>query len=197
MKILENALNWIIDLFSTPMLQEFIVLCFTLLSLSYVVLIYNNLVRLRANNQKAWSNIEVILKQRNNELEKLIKTCQQQMHYERTALVALVHARQDTQESHGKASIHLVNYQLKALAEQYPDLKNNQSFNYLVDRVSHLEETLADRRVFFNETVTLYNIRIKSVPDRWVAKLFGFKLESTLTFLKEKIQDIDRKKALK
>lgn len=197
MKILENALNWIIDLLSTPIAQEFIVLCITLFALGYFILIYNNLVRLRANNQRAWSNIDVILKQRSNELEKLIKTCQQHMHYERTTLAALVHARKDTQESHDNGSIHLVNHQLRALAEQYPELKNNQSFNYLAERVSYLEETLADRRVFFNETVTLYNIRIKSVPDQLVAKLFGFKAKPTLAFLKEEIQDIDMEKALK
>jgi LemA protein len=52
----------------------------------YVIVIYNRLVNLKHNATKAWSNIDVLLKQRHDELPKLISTCKEYMKYEKETL---------------------------------------------------------------------------------------------------------------
>src|SRR5207249_5692490 len=56
-----------------------------------------------------------------------------------------------------------------AVAEAYPDLKANQSFIQLQNRISELENQIADRREFYNDTVTTFNTRIQQIPDMYVA----------------------------
>jgi LemA protein len=59
---------------------------------------------------------------------------------------------------------------LFAVAEQYPDLKANQEFLHVQERISAIENMIADRREFYNDSVNLYNIRIQQVPAVWVAQ---------------------------
>ena len=61
-----------------------------------------------------------------------------------------------------------------AVAENYPKLKANDNFMLLQKRISGLENEIADRREFYNDSVNNYNIRIQSFPDIIFAKLFGF-----------------------
>ncbi|MGD9591562.1 MAG: LemA family protein, partial [Candidatus Berkiella sp.] len=55
-------------------------------ALIYFIIIFNNLVMLKNNAKKAWANIDVLLKQRHDELPKLIETCKQYMQYESQTL---------------------------------------------------------------------------------------------------------------
>jgi LemA protein len=57
-----------------------------------------------------------------------------------------------------------------AVAENYPDLKADASFKALQQRISELENGLADRREFYNDVVTLFNTRIEQIPDSWIAQ---------------------------
>src|SRR5690606_10453343 len=60
---------------------------------AWAVVIYNSLVRLKHGVSKAWSNIDVLLKQRHDELPKLVETCKQYMQHERTTLERVIAAR--------------------------------------------------------------------------------------------------------
>jgi LemA protein len=64
---------------------------------------------------------------------------------------------------------------LFAVAENYPDLKANQNFLKLQNRISELEERIADRREFFNDDVNTYNTRIKQIPDLFLANIMNLK----------------------
>ena len=66
---------------------------------------------------------------------------------------------------------------LFAVAENYPNLKANENFLKLQGRITGLENEIADRREFYNDSVTAYNIRIQSIPDIVLAKLLGYKPE--------------------
>ena len=66
--------------------------------------------------------------------------------------------------------------QLFAVAENYPQLKSDETFKHLQARISGLEESIADRREFYNDQVNLNNIRIKVFPDAIIANAFGFGL---------------------
>jgi LemA protein len=143
--------------------------------------IYNNLVMIKNDIDKAWANIDVLLKQRHDELPKLIDTCKGYMKYEQGALESVTKARTSfmnasTIEEKTLAENRLVQglKSLFAVAENYPDLKANQGFIQLEGRISTLENAIADRREFFNESVNVYNIRIAQFPDLLVARMMGY-----------------------
>jgi LemA protein len=82
---------------------------------------------------------------------------------------------------------------LFALAESYPELKANQTFQQLQTRISSLENAIADRREFYNESVNINNVRIEQFPDTIVASMFGFKAAQLLEFSEEEKKDVDVK----
>jgi LemA protein len=158
----------------------------------YAVLIYNNLVRLKHNVAQSWANIDVSLKQRHDELPKLVDVCKEYMRYEQTTLERVVRARGAVYDASSRGDLKRLGAaeselraglgQLFALAEGYPDLKANESFRHLSQRVSQLEETIADRRELYNDNVNLNNVRIEQVPDVLVARLLGFRGFDLLEF---------------
>jgi LemA protein len=82
---------------------------------------------------------------------------------------------------------------LFALAEAYPDLKANESFQHLQARISDLENGIADRRELYNDSVNQNNIRIEQFPDVIVANFFKFKAHDLLEFSEEEKADVDIK----
>ncbi|HSA88168.1 MAG TPA: LemA family protein [Nitrospira sp.] len=156
--------------------------------IAYAVGLYNTLVRLSNNIDKAWSNIDVMLKQRHDELPKLVDVCNSYMKHEKDTLDSVTNARTAYNRSKGvdekaqaENQITQALGKLFAVAEQYPDLKANQQFLTVQQRISALENTIADRREFYNESVNLYNIRIEQVPAVWVAQQIGYHARPLLT----------------
>ena len=163
----------------------------------YAVGLYNTLVRLSKNIDKAWSNIDVVLKQRHDELPKLVDVCNSYMKHERDTLEGVTNARTAYSRSRGvdeqaqaENQITQALGKLFAVAEQYPDLKANQDFLSVQQRISALENTIADRREFYNESVTLYNIRIEQVPAVWVAQQIGYRARPLLTVASSDREDV-------
>jgi len=167
----------------------------------YVVMIYNNLVRLKHNVSRAWSNIDVLLKQRHDELPKLIATCQQYMQHERTVLENVTKARAavaQAREAGDVGALGAAETQMRiglgnlfAVAENYPDLKANESFKHLEGRISQLESQISDRREFYNDSVNINNIRIEQFPDNIIATLFRFGARELLKFKEAETRDVD------
>ena len=165
------------------------------------VLIYNQLVILKNNSKKAWSNIDVLLKQRNSELPKLIDTCKQHMKYEKETLEKVIKARNLVESAMKNQDLHKLSgaeVQLEtslnglfAVAENYPELKASDAFLRLQTRISTLEESISDRREFYNDTAALSNIRVEQFPDNIVANLFNFKEMDLLEFRFQELKDID------
>lgn len=149
----------------------------------YFVAIYNGLIMVKSNIDKAWSNIDVLLKQRHDELPKLVEVCKGYMDHEKGVFDRIMQARQSLMSAQGPAekgkaegALQGSLRQLFALAENYPNLKAQSSFQQLQERVSALESQIADRREFYNDTVNTYNIRIQSIPDAVIAKPMGLDL---------------------
>lgn len=149
--------------------------------ISYVIMIYNGLIRLKNETDKSWSNIDVLLKQRFDELPKLIKVCEGYMQHEKNTLEAVIKARSMVGEARTEGdqlnAQNMLTDTLKSLfavTERYPDLKADAAFSSLGNRISELEDQIADRREFFNEYTNLYNIRIAQFPDVLVATKFNF-----------------------
>jgi LemA protein len=146
----------------------------------YFVGVYNNLVTLKNDIDRSFANIDVILKQRHDELPKLIETCKGYMQYEQKTLQAVVEAR----NAYGRATTpgekaqadNMVTGALKtlfAVAESYPDLKANTNFMQLQGRITELETKIASQRTTYNTDVNDYNIRIAQIPANFVAGFMG------------------------
>src|SRR5271170_3521893 len=139
------------------------VLLFTGIAI-YAVIVYNGLVRLQNEIGRAWANIDVLLKQRHDEVPNLVACVKGYMDHERQTLEAVTEARAASMNA---ASISqkaqadtLLTSALRSffvVAERYPQLKADQNFLALQNRISELEERIADRRECFNEDVSTYN----------------------------------------
>lgn len=174
--------------------------------LIYGIFIYNGLVQLRHSVSKAWSNIDVLLKQRHDELPKLVEVCRQYKQFEQETLQKVTEARSRVQAASQAGDIPALGVaegvlraglgQIFAVVEAYPELKANEQFAQLMQRITSLEEAIADRREFYNESVNLNNVRVEQFPENLVAGLFGFGPRYLLTFAKEEVRDVDVKALL-
>lgn len=158
-----------------------VILAFILAVIIYCIMIYNGLVALKNNIDKSWSNIDVLLKQRFDELPKLVKVCEGYMKHERETLEAVIKARSMLQSANGEeAALNAQNAisgalrSLFAVVERYPELKADAGFRQLQGRVTEIENAIADRRELYNESVNIYNTRIESVPDVFIARMFNY-----------------------
>jgi LemA protein len=145
----------------------------------------------------------VLLKQRHDELPKLVETCRQYMQYEQETLEKVMKARAAVaaaREAGDVAGVGAAEGPLRlglgnlfAVAEAYPDLKANETFQHLQTRITGLENSIADRREFYNESVNNNNVRIEQFPDVLVAKWFNFGPAELLEFEDEQKADVDIK----
>jgi LemA protein len=144
----------------------------------YAVIVYNGLVRLQNEIGRAWANIDVLLKQRHDEVPNLVACVKGYMDHERQTLEAVTEARAASMNAASipqKAQADLLlTGALRSffvMAERYPQLKADQNFLALQSRISELEERIADRREFFNDDVNSYNTRIAQLPEVFLARL--------------------------
>jgi LemA protein len=167
----------------------------------YGVMVYNSLVQVKHNVSKAWANIDVLLKQRHDEIPKLVEVCKQYRQFEQDTLQRVIEARSRVFHASQSQSMPALGQaetalraglaNLYAVAEAYPELKTNEQFINLQTRISALENAIADRREFYNETVNINNVRIEQFPDVIIAGMFHFPARQLLEFQEEEKRDVD------
>jgi LemA protein len=160
----------------------------------YVVMIFNGLVAVKNDVAKAWANIDILLKQRHDELPNLVEVCKGYMNHERETLESITQARsqyqqavsvdQKAQADQGTTSALR---SLFAVAENYPQLKANENFLKLQNRITELESEIADRREFYNDAVNTFNVRIQQVPDTFIAVFMNVRPQPMF-----KVEDADK-----
>jgi LemA protein len=164
----------------------------------YVFVLYNSLVQVKNNVDAAWSNIDVLLKQRADELGKLIDAVKAYMHYEQDLLTRLTTLR--NQVGQGGAGADRLQAErdlgaglgrLFAVAENYPDLKSSQNFLDLQHRISGIEEQIAHRREYYNDSVNINNIRMEQMPDRLLAARAGLRRRALFEATPQERADVD------
>ena len=146
----------------------------------YVVTIFNGLIAIRSDVDKAWANIDVSLKQRHDELPKLLDVCKGYMEFERSTLQKVTQARNMYQQAvtvdqkaQADQSMTSALRGFFAVAENYPELKANNNFMQLQKRITDLESEIADRREFYNDAVNTLDIRVQQMPDTFVASFMN------------------------
>lgn len=164
---------------------------------SWFMRTYNGLVQVVENIKKAFANIDVLLMQRSDELPKLIDTVKGFASHEKEIFGNVLKARETmlsakTVSEKAKASggISDALKSVFALSEAYPDLRSNESFLQLQSRISDIENSIADRRESYNESVNNYNIRIKSLPDVFIANAMNLSSEEMFQVPEEKKEDV-------
>ncbi len=180
-----------------------IILVLATVVLAYCITIYNGLITLKHNVSKAWSNIDVLLKQRHDELPKLVEICKHYMAYEKDTLERVISARSAVFAAReagdiaglggAETSLRQGLGKLFAVAENYPELKADKNFKHLQGRITTLENTIADRREFYNDSVNLNNVRVEQFPDIVISRWFGFGQPELLEFSEEDRKDVDVK----
>lgn len=142
----------------------------------YFVTLRNTLVRLQIESEKAWAELDPLLKQRSDELPKLVGICRGYMPSEERTFQLVAGGRTafmkaTTVEEKAQAD-GLISDALKtlfAVAEKYPELKANTSFRQLQGRITALEEMIAAQRRRFNASVHTFNLRLAQIPAKLVA----------------------------
>lgn len=173
----------------------------------YAVVAYNGLVGLKHGVARAWSNIDVLLRQRHEELPKLVEACRQYQQFEASTLARVTEARASVAAARERQDLPALGAaegllrtglgQIFAVAEAYPELRANEQFMQLQARISALENAIADRRELYNEAVNLNNTRIEQFPELLLARGFGFQASPLLQFTAEQTADVDLKALFK
>jgi LemA protein len=143
---------------------------------------YNAVIALRQRIDKAWANVEVILKQRHDMLPNLVAAVRDLMAFERDVLTRVTEARAayapgatiHDQAATSEATTQAVR-SLFAVVERYPDIKSQANVADLQTEIERIEGMLADRRELYNDQVYRYNTRIGQLPGVLIAPLFGWK----------------------
>jgi LemA protein len=185
------------------MTTNLIFLGITLVALFYGISLYNHLVNLKHAVAKAWANIDVLLKQRHDELPKLVEVCKQYKEFEQSTLQKVIEARsrvQAARESQDIGALGQAEGMLRmglgsifAVAEAYPELKANEHFMQLQTRITGLENSIADRRELYNESVNIYNVGIEQFPAVLIANMFRYETKPLLEFSSSEKADVDMK----
>ena len=153
-------------------LTVFALLLLAAAGVAYGITLFNALVGVKHQVDQSWSNIDVLLKQRHDELPKLIDVVKSHAGYERELIekVTALRARTgsggpDAQRLAAEQEMSLGIGRLLATAEAYPDLKASASYIELQRRITGLEEQIAHRREYYNAAVNLNNVCMEQFPD--------------------------------
>jgi len=176
----------------------FVALVLLVLLVAYVVSIYNQLVSLQKRVDQAKQNIDVLLKQRQDELTKLIDAAEEYMDHEEQVLVGLTEAREAAERASSPGEEAAADQQVRAAlmdfearAEAYPELRSQENLLQFQKRISEVESQISDRREFYNDAVTQYNTRIKHIPYVVVANQMGYQERELFEATEAEKQDVD------
>jgi LemA protein len=169
----------------------------------YMAIVYNGLIRLQNDVSRAWANIDVLLKQRHDEIPNVVACVKGYMDHERQTLEAVTAARAVSisafsipQKAQADVLLTGALRSLFAVAEQYPKLEADQNFLELQKRISGLEERIADRREFFNDGVNTYNTRIAQFPELFLTRIMKLEPRQLFRVNEQERQPTDMKIAL-
>jgi len=151
-----------------------------LLALFYI-LIRNSMIGSRNRVDESWSGIDVQLKRRHDLVPNLVETVKGYATHERETFQKVTEARAQAMQASGPAEasqaeglLNAALTDLRAVAEQYPDLRATENFQQLSRNLSELEDEIQASRRIYNSNVQAYNTKIQIFPNSIVANTGGF-----------------------
>lgn len=159
----------------------FIIAGLVLIIVFFIIILYNGLITLRNNADKAWANIDVLLKKRLDLIPTLVDVVKSYAAYEQGVLVEVTRIRAAAMQAQGIAEKARRNEEVStslgsvfAVAENYPDLKASEQYLNLQKQITTIETQIAQRREFYNDSVLLYNTNISTIPGIFIANQLKF-----------------------
>ncbi len=185
-------------------MELWIVLGVAALAVIILISIYNRLVALRQNREQSFADIDVQLKQRFDLVPQLVETVKGYAGHEKQILENVTAARAGVQNAHGLGDriaaenvLTRAMVGLYAVAENYPDLKANQTFQQLMGELSDIENKLAAARRFFNNATAELNTAVEQFPAVLFAAPLGFRKEEFFEIPKDDRAAYDKAPAVK
>ena len=170
-----------------------IIILIIVIPYSYIKGTYNNLVTMDESVKGAWAQVENQLQRRYDLIPNYVETVKGYAAHEKEVFVKVTEARSKVA---GAGSINekiQANNQLSSalsrllvVVERYPELKANTNFIRLQDELAGTENRIAVERRRFNETVKVYNIKIRTFPTNIIAGMFGFEKATFFEVPKER-----------
>lgn len=158
-----------------------LIIVLAVLSVGYIVYLFNKLVRYRNRVDNAWHQIDVQLNRRADLIPNLVETVKGYAAHEREtfemvtkARAALVSASTVGENAKAEGMVSEALKTLFAVAENYPELKANQNFLALQEELAGTENKIAYARQFYNDAVMSYDIARQRFPANLIASAFGF-----------------------
>jgi LemA protein len=142
---------------------------------------YNNLISLKYQVANAWKQIDVQLKRRHDLIPNLISSVRGEMQFEQDTLEKVIAARNSAVTARGVAEaaekenvLTQTLSRLFALAENYPNLKANESVRTLMEELTSTENKIGFARQYYNDVTTRFNTAQQVFPDSLIARTFNF-----------------------
>jgi LemA protein len=159
----------------------FFILAIAFVAVLWAVWRYNNLIALKNQVVNAWKQIDVQLKRRHDLIPNLIASVKGEMQFEQDTLEKVIAARNSAVAARGVAdaaekenALTQTLSRLFALAENYPNLKANESVKALMEELTSTENKIGFARQFYNDIATRFNIAQQVFPDNLIAQTFKF-----------------------
>ncbi len=159
----------------------------------YLIYIYNNLVSLRSLFKNAYAQIDVQLQRRHDLIPNLVESAKAYLKHEKETLESVIFARNQASNANQKAAKNpldpeaikavsaseslLSSAMVKffALAEDYPELKANETIQGLMEELITTENKVTFSRQAYNDAVMQYDTYTGQFPNNLVANHFRFK----------------------
>lgn len=159
----------------------YIIIGLVLITLIYVLITYNSLVKSNNFVKEAFSTMDVYLKKRWDLIPNLVEIVKGYAKYEKETFEKITSLRTNVYESMSTDKKININEQITqdlikimAISENYPDLKASQNFIELSRDLTKIEDEIANSRKYYNGSVRIFNNKIQMFPSNIVANLFGF-----------------------
>jgi LemA protein len=147
----------------------------------FAIFTYNRLITLRQAWKRAFADIDVQLKQRQDLVPNLVETVKGYASHESSVLIQVTEARAAAmrantvgEKSAAEGALTGALGNLMAVAENYPQLKASENFLSLQSELADLENKIAAARRFLNNAVAEYNSAIQQFPGVLFAGAMGF-----------------------
>ena len=160
----------------------------------FIIFKFNTYIKLKNKIKQSKSGIDVFLTQRFDLIPNLVECVKDYQKYEAETLSKIIKLRteylQDKQLKKGEELNNECN-KILAIAENVPELKSNEQYSNLQKNLARIESQLQAARRVYNGDVTLYNTTISTFPDKFLAKIFGFKEEELFQIEEYKRENIN------
>lgn len=174
-----------------------IILAIIILIIIYAFILYNNFISLDNKVKEAFSTMDVYLKKRWDLIPNLVETVKGYAKYEEETLTRVTKLRNTVYNKMTNDEKIINNEELSsdvskimALKEAYPELKANENFIDLSNKLTKIEDDIANARKYYNGTVRIYNNKVQMFPNNIFAKIFNYKTKRMLEASLEDKQNI-------